>query len=437
MVERPYASTRCPGWHRVSVGVALCAAASVHAAGAADAPPDDVSALELADKAYTTTAQPASPWRLFFEGAGGAGQRRDTGAHFGIARGSLDLHVDARLAPALRGVLSDRLDLVHSAGEPPGENLNTLREAYLSWARTDDQIIDLGRFNIRNGAALGFNPTDWFKSHALRAIVDPDPAVLRENRQGTVVLQGQQLWRDASVTAAFSPRLARAADTDTDTDTFALNAGATNPTRRWLVAGSLKVNERFSPQLLVHGGADTPTQIGLNLSGLVGDATVVHGEVAAGQGHSLIAQALTLTEVGRQQQRAAVGLTYTTGFDLSLTAEAEYNSAAPDRAEWNALPGPAQQLLLATAAAGQDLPTRRQLFFFARWKDFMVQRLTLSGFVRHDLETRSRALWLEARHAWDGAELALQWQAFSGPTGSLFDAAPQPQTLQLALRWYW
>ncbi len=102
-------------------------------------------------------------------------------------------------------MFSDRLDLVDSDGVPPGENLNTLREAYLSWARRDDQIFDLGRVNIRNGAAMGFNPTDWFKANALRAIVNPDPAVLRENRQGTVVLQAQQLWSEASLSAAFSP----------------------------------------------------------------------------------------------------------------------------------------------------------------------------------------------------------------------------------------
>lgn len=39
------------------------------------------------------------------------------------------------------------------------------------------------------------------------------------------------------------------------------------------------------------------------------------------------------------QRRTAVGLSYTTGFNLTFTAEGEYNSAALDRDQWNALSG--------------------------------------------------------------------------------------------------
>jgi len=410
----------------------MAAALPARAADAPDAPPDDLDALTLADEAPTAPAPSGHQWRVFVEGAGGEGQLRDTGSHFGIARGSVDVRFDATLTKGLRGVLSDRLDFVHSDGVPPGENVNTLREAYLNWARTDDQNFDLGRVNIRNGAAQGFNPTDWFKANALRAIVNPDPAVLRENRQGTVVVQGQQLWSEGAVSAAFSPRLARSADSAT----FALNAGATNPNNRWLLAGSVKVSDKFSPQLLVYGGDDTPAQVGLNLSGLVGDAAVVYGEVSAGKGISLIAQALALPETESNQQRASVGLTYTTAFNLSLTAEAEYSSAAPSSAQWDALPGNAQQQVLATAQALQDLPTRRQWFFYVAWKDLFVRRLDVSGFLRHDIETSSRAGWLEGRYSWERAELALQWQVFSGAPGSVYYSVPQQQTLQLVFRVY-
>lgn len=417
----------------ITLCLALAAVLPARAADAPDAPPDDLDALTLADKAPAAPAEQAQQWRIFAEGAGGEGQLRDTGSHFGIARGSLDVRFDTTLTKGLRGVFSDRLDLVHSDGVPPGENVNTLREAYLSWARTEDQIFDFGRVNIRNGAAMGFNPTDWFKANALRAIVNPDPAVLRENRQGTVVVQVQQLWSEGALTAAFSPRLARSADTAT----FALNAGATNPNNRWLLAGSVKVSDKFSPQLLVYGGDDdTPAQVGLNLSGLIGDAVVVYGEASAGKGISLVAQALALPEAQTHQQRASVGLTYTTAFNLSLTAEAEYSSAAPNAAQWRALPGNAQQQVLATAQALQDLPTQRQWFFYATWKDVFVRRLDVSAFLRHDIETHSRAGWLEGRYAWDRAELALQWQVFSGPSGSVYYSVPQQQTLQLVLRVY-
>ncbi|HOM15122.1 MAG TPA: hypothetical protein PLB41_17610 [Rubrivivax sp.] len=400
-------------------------------------PPDDLDALSLADKApEAPVEQAARPWRLFVEGAVGRGRLRGSGGDndFGIYRGSIDFRYDAPIAPQWRVVLSDRLDGVDSDGVPPGDNVNTLREAYVSWSRTEHQIVDLGRVNVRSGAALGFNPTDWFKANALRSIVDPDPAVLRENRQGTVVLQAQQLWSEASLTATVSPKLVRTAEVSTST--FALNAGATNPSNRFLLAGSWKLSDKFTPQLLAFGGNDDPAQWGVNLSGLLGDAVVAFGEFTAGRGQPLLAQALNQPAANENQQRAALGLTYTTGFNLSLTAEADYSSAAPRGDRWQLLPLPVQQQTLATAQALQDLPTRSQWFVYANWKDLFAPRFELSGFLRQDMDSASRTLWLEGRYAWQRAELALQWQQFAGAPGTVYYAVPQQGTVQLILRVY-
>ena len=400
-------------------------------------PPDDLDALTLADKAPTAAVERPREWRVFVEGAVGTGRLRSPDANVDTSRASVDLRYDATVAKSLRAVLSDRLDLARArGGNVQGADINTLREAYLSWAPGAEQNIDLGRVNLRHGAALGFNPTDWFKDGALRSIVSPDPAMLRENRQGTVVLQGQQLWNAGVLTAAFSPKLG---DTPNPGSTFNLDFGATNPRDRWLVAGSYKLSDKFTPEVLAYGGAGMPTQFGLNLSGLVGDATVVFGEFTVGKGRSLMAQAMGVAEPERTQRRAAVGLTYTTSFNLSVTVEADYNSAAPDRADWNAMwavapTSPGQ--LLAASQLQQDLPVRRAGFVHATWRDAGLRRLDLSGFVRFETETHSRAQWLEARYRWERTELALQWQAFSGAPQTLFGPVPQRRSVELALRFY-
>jgi hypothetical protein len=421
---------------RRSLLVFACSLGAASAGLAADgaAPKaDDQDALSLADEATPSAAAGAKPWRLFVEGAAGQGRLRSDDDTFRILRGPIDFRWDDRILPTLRAVFSDRLDGVDSDGVPPGDNVNTVREAFLSWSWTEQRLVDLGRVNIRNGAAFGYNPTDWFKANAVRAFVDPDPAFLRENRQGTVVVQVQQLWDEGSLSAAFSPRLARTPDSAT----FALNVGATNPENRYIVAGSYKLHERVTPQLLVYGGADISPQVGLNVSGLIGDSVVAFGEVAVGRGPMLVAQATDQPQQPQSsQQRAAVGLTYTTPFNLSLTAEAEYNSAAPFGNQWSQIPALAQQQVLATSQNLQDLPTRSQWFFYTSWQDLLVKRLKLTGFWRQDMQTNSRATWLEARYAWDSVDLALQWQAFGGSAGTVYYAAPEKQTLQLVLRLY-
>ena len=420
----------------IPVCIALLAAAAANAADTPADKPDDADALSLADEAKPATRS-SSDWRVFGEGALSRISPRDAAPAVDAGRLSIDLRYDSTIAPGLRAVLSNRLDLSHS-DEPPREtNVNTLREAYLSWHASPDQIVDIGRVNLRYGAALGFNPTDYFKAGALRSIVSPDPASLRENRQGTFLIQGQKLWSGSSLTGLFSPRLGSA----TSDSTFSLNAGATNPRNRWLVSGSHKFSEDLNPQFLLYGGAGTPTQVGLNLSGLVNSATVAFLEFSTGKGRSLVGQALANAESERMQRRAALGLTYTTPFNLSLTAELEHNSAAPDRQQWEAATGGNARgnalRLLGAAQTLQDLPVRRALFFYASWPDMGLKNLDFSAFIRRDSETRSRAQWIETRYRWASVEVALQWQLYSGGPTSVYGSVPEPRRVDALLRYFY
>ena len=433
----------------------LCAALSVPALTARAAPdtipdtipdgipdglPGDLDALTLADKAPSEPVAAPSAWRVFIEGNLRRTRQDGADANFESRRGSIDARFDAKVAPGLRAVFSDRLDLRHSNRQGGERDVNTLREAYVSWSPAAHQIIDLGRVNVRHGSAYGYNPTDWFKEGAVRSVVSLDPSVLRENRQGTVVVQGQHLWSDGSLKAVLSPHLGDDPGfLRPNTSPFSLNTGATNPRTRWLLVGSSKFSDTLNAEVLLYGGENTREQVGLNVSGLVGDATVVFGEFSAGKGRSLIAQAVGTGGASSNRNRAAVGLTYTTAFNLSLTAEAEYNDAGPTRRQWQALSGvdPLAPLrLLAASQSLQDLPARHAGFVFALWKDALVRRLDLSAFVRHETVTDSRVQWLEARYHWDRVDVIAQWQQFSGSRASIFGSVPQNRTLELALRFY-
>lgn len=417
----------------------LLTGALVCATSARAAEPDDAAALELADRPATTAATPApaKPWRAYAEGAASRAWQGNPASASDGARASLDFRYDGQAAPGLRAVLSDRLDLTRNSDATPREHhINALREAYLSWQPRADLSVDLGRVNIRHGIAWGYNPTDYFRGGALRSIVSPDPALLRENRLGTVVVQAQQLWSGAAVSAAYSPKLASRPNR---TDTWSADLGSTNARHRWLLAASHRFGESFNPELLLHGGQDTPTQLGVNLSGLLNRATVAFAEASFGKGVPLVPQALGTAAANEWQRRAALGLTFTTAFNLSLTAEADFNSAAPDRAAWDALRsgGPAPVLaLLQWAQDQQELPVRRGAFFYATWHDALVRRFDLSAFIRHDMITHSRAQWLEGRYRWDQVDLALQWLVYSGRADSLYAAVPQRRTLEASLRVY-
>jgi len=419
----------------IAVGLVLFATVPAMAADPASDPASDAGALSLADEAPAVKSASQS-WRLFGEGALARSWLRNPSVSGNEGRASLDFRYDGLIAPQLRAVFSDRLDLIHRGGdlEPREDNANTLREAYVSWHATPELIGDVGRVNLRYGAAFGYNPTDYFKSNALRTVVSIDPVSLRENRQGTVVLQGQKLWTGGSVSAAFSPKLS---DAPPSSSTFSLNFGATNPSNRWLLAASNKFGEELNPQVVVYGGEHMSTQAGLNVSGLVNRATVAYLEFSGGRGPSMITQAQGLSQLEASQQRGAAGITYTFDFNLSLTAEFEYNSAAPSRSDWQALTvgAPLDALrLLSFARAQQDLPVRRAIFLYAAWRDMVVRNFDLSAFVRHDADSRSREQWIEAGYHWSKTEIAMRWQQYAGSSASAFGFVPLARRAEILFR---
>ena len=395
---------------------------------------DDADALALADSA-SAQVQAASDWRSFAEAAYGQSRPRSGGAITDNERASLDLQFDKSFAPGWRAILADRLDVNWPAQGADQRAINTLKEAYLSWQVQDDRILDLGRINARYGVATGYNPTDFFRADAVRSMVSVDPTSLKTNRQGSVMLRGQTLWNGGSLTALVSPKLAQ------QPSAIGLNPdwGATNGQNRWLLAASQRLTQDLSPQWLVSGGEGQLPQFGFNLTTLVGDASVAYVEWSGGRSRLQLLQALDQPGDAAFHNKLAVGASYTTENKLSLTLEYDYDGAALNPTQWNALMRGSPRVYGAYrnwAQAMQDLPTQRAVFLYAGWQDALIQHLDLSAMERFDVADHSRLSWLEARYHWERSELALQWQVNSGTANSDYGAAVQRRAWQALLRHY-
>ena len=415
--------------------IALCA--PVFAAGTTE---DD--ALNLADATTESAAVEGSSWRIFTEATAG----RTTVHQWGqpdraedVQRLSLDLLFDKKLTPDLRAVFSDRLDLNHQSDALGQETLNSLKEAYLSWQPQNDRVLDVGRINVRYGAATGYNPTDFFREGANRAITSFDPNAIRENRMGTVMLRGQTLWKGGALTAIIAPKI----DDAPNHGDWNADLGATNNRNRWLVSVSHQLADNFNPQLVLYGDQRQPVQMGLNLAMLVNDATVAHVEWSGGRQKSLLAQALPLSPAVAQDEafrnRLATGLTYTTASKLSITGEYHYNGAAVDKAVWNAL---RTSSTLDYASYRElideqlDLTTRQAAFMRASWLDAFINRLDLTAVLRYNLDDHSKLSWMEARYRLDKSEVALQWLLAANDDTSDYGAMAQRRYIQALFRYY-
>ncbi|MDP3653432.1 MAG: hypothetical protein Q8R67_17330 [Rhodoferax sp.] len=433
-MKRPVVRHTLGGWALLAA-LAVLAAGPVRGQNVAEAPDTEGAALLLADQA-PAAAEHAKDWQLSLEGALGETAQRYGKGTVQHQRLSLDLQLDTQVSEGWRAVLSDQLDQRWQRQPEDSSATNTLKEAYLSWQPSPERALDVGRVNARYGVASGYNPTDYFRSGANRSIVAIDPASLKKNRQGSVMLRGQTLWSGGSLTAIASPHLA---DQPSDAS-FSLDLGATNRQDRWLLALSQRLSENLTPQWLLYGENTQSPQLGFNLTGLLGQATVAYVEWSGGRSASQLAQALQGADDTAFRSRLATGLTTTTQNKLSLTLEYDFNGAAPSADAWTALARQAPQAYTQYRAWAQgqlDLPTQQSVFLYASWQDALQNQLDLNAMLRHNLDDHSQLVWLEARYHWSHTDLALQWQHNRGTAGSEFGALQQEQVVQLLLRYFY
>ncbi|MGV2293250.1 hypothetical protein AAHK20_31395 [Trinickia sp. YCB016] len=432
----------------VAAGVSIGAAGHALAAGdtagdtagGADLPQlaaSDEGALQLADTA-NATASARSNWRRSFEFAvGNYTAASQTGSVLlnDNLRVSSSLAYDGAFAPGWRAVFSNQFDAGWRGGTDQYNAVDTLKQAYLSWRPTTSTILDAGRINLREGVASGFNPTDYFKSGALRAVTSIDPESLRENRLGSVMLRGQAIWDGGSVTALVSPPLA----SSPSNATFNPDFGATNQKWRYMLSGTQRLFGGFAPQWLVYGGAGISPQFGVDATTLLDNATVGFLEYSGGRSSTLADEQGNQAGPESFHSKLATGLTRTFPNKVSVTLEYDYDGASANRATWDALAANRERFGQYLDAVGtqQELPTRHSLFTYVTWQDAFVVHLDLTALARYDLVEHSYYTWLEARYHWTRVDLAVQWQTNHGWARSPYGDAAQKQVLQGVLTFFY
>ncbi len=288
------------------------------------------------------------------------------------------------------------------------------REGYLAWQAGDGTFLELGRVNLKSGVALGFNPTDFFKT---RAVVEPltaDPTVLREDRLGTVMLLGQHVWSDAALTVALAPKFehASAIYANDNLPSFDPMLDRTNAQTRVLVKASVTLFDDVSPEFLFYNAVGRRS-FGLNLTRAFGQSVVGYAEWAGGDRASLVHDAFAFgratgtlppTSLSIIPQSAAnpfqndlsVGTSYATESEMTFSLEYHYHQAGFSDADWRNWFGAGEAgdasargalwYIRAYAGDRQEPLARNSLFLRASWQDAFVHDLALSAFV--DADTR-------------------------------------------------
>lgn len=348
---------------------------------------------------------------------------------------SLDLRTERPLTEELSGTFSGRLNLYHQEGasfESRHDVRHDFREGYLTWRPSRESFFDFGRVNMKNGVALGFNPTDFFKTGAVVDRVSEDPSVLRETRLGVFMLRGQTVWEGGNATLAYAPDIHdRGRAYATDNRSFDPGFDRTNAEHRLLGKASFDLAKDLAPEILIYHEGDR-NKLGLNLTRGIGDAVTVYGEWSGGRRAALVEEAYRdgiktglfpsatarLMPGDRDESfmnDLAIGASYATASKVTTNVEYHYHEAGMSRQDWrywfdtgrsvSGNAGARSQLwqIRNYAADRQEPLSQHSLFLRAEWQDAFVPDLTLSGLANLNPYDRSALLQLSADYHWSDA----------------------------------
>lgn len=401
---------------RIALGLCLFGSASVAFAQSAGED-DDLkripSSTQTNPVANTSAAQGGSGQRLRLEDALTVWDDRalvvpmPTQQPSWQNRLSLDADLKLPVAESVTLGFSDRLNVFAGSGLSPISRANfenDLREIYLSDALPTRTYVDVGRVNLREGVATGYNPTDFFKPRTAVQLSSVDPSAARENRLGVAMIKAQQLFDEGSITAAFAPKLADTTALPTSAPAiFDPGWGRTNADDRSLLSTSW-TGSSFNPQLLAFHDS-LGTHWGASLSHVLNASSVAYLEWSGVRESSLTARAIAfgqqtgvfpaglaerehVSENKRFSNDVTVGASWTSSFNLTLNVEYHYHQSGLDGAEFsrafqqadNNPRGASQYWYLQQYAADQQEPlTRREFFLRADWQDVIPSTLNLGA----------------------------------------------------------
>jgi hypothetical protein len=334
---------------------------------------------------------------------------------------SLDLTYEWEATRHLKFDLSDRLN--GFAGDTisfpsSGCARNDFREAFASCEIVPQAYLEVGRINIKNGPALGFNPTDFFKTRAQVDLVSIDPSASKEDRLGVLMIELQRLFDGGAFTLAYAPGIQPASRLSTGAPAcFDPLFGQTNSSDRLYASLSSDVLG-LSPQEVVYHD-ELGTHFGGSLSKEVSNSMVAYAEWSGVEEKDLSSRAISFGESTgslpqgspiipqpntneRFQKDAAIGGSWTSASRLTVNLEFHYHQSAfseHDFDQWVSLGRSnmrsANELwFIREYASDQQEPLMQQeVFVRLDWQDAFVRYLDLGlvSFVNpHDGSTLSQ-----------------------------------------------
>jgi hypothetical protein len=323
-------------------------------------------------------------------------------------RTSAELVADWAALRSFKLVLSDRLDLIAQEDVTWWSRTtvrNELREGYASWQPRARIYLEAGRINVRNGVALGFNPTDFFRPRTLVGQASLDPSVLSRNRLGTLMVRAQAIGERGAVSLLYAPKLFEPSPITGDAIGIDPRFDATNTAHRVLASASATAGDLSAQALFYY--ERRRSKVGLALTRPLGSSVVAYAEWALGYEANLITRAIDYgQDTGTLspglappiptapslvlRNDVAAGASWTIGTRLTLNFEYHFHQGALTADDWtrwfvagraNPLLAPELWYIRGYAADQMEPASQHNAFVRLAWPNALLDDLEVDAFA--------------------------------------------------------
>jgi len=242
-----------------------------------------------------------------------------------------------------------------------GDSSFNLKELYYKGKISEKNLFEIGRVNIKEGVARGFNPTDYFKG-TTSLTLSTDPKERKDNRLGSLLIQDTMFFDNMTLKAIYSPKIS--VDSDkilSDKEHYGLYLDETNYRDRGSLYLGYSGFKDISSSMILHLNEDD-LNIGLNLSYISG-AWIFYSESSMKD---------------EQFHQSTLGINYTSENSIVTSLEYIYNRDGLNGSEWDSWfrdikinPPLAREFgeLRAKVAREESIMSRDTLFLLSRVSD--------------------------------------------------------------------
>lgn len=241
-----------------------------------------------------------------------------------------------RLAKQAQNYLYD----VRLVADEDTQSIN-IKELYYKGSFAEVSFYELGRINIKEGIARGYNPTDYFKgTHSLT--LSNDPKERKENRLGALLFSETLFLHKFTIKGIYAPKISVAKHTLlSDTKYVGLHLDDSNYHDRASLYVDYSGFKDVSASAIVHLNEDD-LNFGLNLS-FIYDSWILYLEnslkYAKNDINKFDLQPNIKKHFAKEKSyidEATIGVNYTSASNIVTTVEYIVNSGGLDSDDWDA-----------------------------------------------------------------------------------------------------